>query len=259
MPTVIVENDESQWNDATGSLYHFPRRYLTILHPGERVVYYKGRIRDRVYESKRLSPDPHYFGTATIGRVFPDPESAKGDHFATIENYQLFSFAVPARDSTGDYLEKIPSGRETNYWRDGVRAIGEDVYRKIVDQAGVTDSPGQRENWPTNELQSGIEGNPRTVFSTVYERDPDLRRRALEIHGYTCTCCEFNFEERYGEHGKNFIHVHHVKPLNTYGGARKVDPASDLVPVCPNCHSMIHRRKNHTLSIEELRAIYRAK
>ncbi|MBF4509315.1 MAG: HNH endonuclease [Aeromicrobium sp.] len=50
-----------------------------------------------------------------------------------------------------------------------------------------------------------------------------------------------NFEERYGEVGREFIHVHHVESLAAIGGRHKVDPQKDLLPLCPNCHAMIHR------------------
>jgi putative restriction endonuclease len=66
MPAVIVENDESAWDDQTGALYHFPERYLSILQPGERVIYYKGRMRNKRFAPQRLSPDAHY-------RVCPVP------------------------------------------------------------------------------------------------------------------------------------------------------------------------------------------
>ena len=32
----------------------------------------------------------------------------------------------------------------------------------------------------------------------------------------------------------------------------KLDPINDLIPVCPNCHAMLHRR-NPSLMVEELR------
>ncbi|GAG62837.1 unnamed protein product [marine sediment metagenome] len=37
--------------------------------------------------------------------------------------------------------------------------------------------------------------------------------------------------ERYGEIGKNFIHVHHKKALNRIGREYMVDPFKDLIPV----------------------------
>jgi predicted HNH restriction endonuclease len=66
--------------------------------------------------------------------------------------------------------------------------------------------------------------------------------------------CRFNFEAEYGQHGKGFIHVHHIKPLNETGETL-VDPKTDLIPLCPNCHAMVHKNKNHTLSLNELKAL----
>ncbi|MBK7495215.1 MAG: HNH endonuclease [Candidatus Omnitrophica bacterium] len=73
------------------------------------------------------------------------------------------------------------------------------------------------------------------------------------VHGLDCTVCGLNFEARYGELGKGFIHVHHLKPLALTDGEYELNPVADLRPVCPNCHAMLHRPEQ-TLSIEELRA-----
>ena len=97
-----------------------------------------------------------------------------------------------------------------------------------------------------------VEGKKVVRYSTVYERDPKARAEALTIHGYDCKGCGLNFGDFYGEHGRGFIHVHHIKPLSE-SGETKVDPKTDLIPLCPNCHAMVHKNKNHTLSLEELK------
>jgi hypothetical protein len=51
--------------------------------------------------------------------------------------------------------------------------------------------------------------------------------------------------------GAGFIHVHHRKPLALIGRSYAVNPVKDLVPVCPNCHAMLHTQ-NPPLSVEEL-------
>ena len=56
--------------------------------------------------------------------------------------------------------------------------------------------------------------------------------------------------------GKGFIHVHHIVPIHTIGKGYKVDPSTDLVPVCPNCHAMLHRGMNgDARSIDELKQL----
>ena len=62
-----------------------------------------------------------------------------------------------------------------------------------------------------------------------------------------------SFEKTYGELGEGYIHVHHIKPLSEIEGAYEVDPVADLIPVCPNCHAMIHKRPHPT--VEQLRQI----
>ena len=96
------------------------------------------------------------------------------------------------------------------------------------------------------------EGNQIQVLTTRYERNPHARRACLEHYGYSCQVCRINFEERYGEIGKNFIHVHHQIMISDTDGVREVDPVKDLIPVCPNCHAMLHK-KNLPYSIEELK------
>jgi 5-methylcytosine-specific restriction enzyme A len=76
-----------------------------------------------------------------------------------------------------------------------------------------------------------------------YERSRINRAACIEIYGAECQVCDFNFKHRYGYIGEGFIHVHHIVPLSTMGGAYELDPAKDLVPVCPNCHAMLHKKK----------------
>lgn len=101
--------------------------------------------------------------------------------------------------------------------------------------------------------QSFVEGNKIQLTVNIYERDRDARNACLDYYGLSCIICKFNFEKKYGEIGKGFIHVHHLKPLSEIGVDYKVDPIKDLRPVCPNCHSMIHLNKK-ARSIEDIQA-----
>jgi len=65
-----------------------------------------------------------------------------------------------------------------------------------------------------------------------------------------------NFADRYGEIGDGFIHVHHLRPISSIGAEYVIDPISDLRPLCPNCHAMVHRRAP-AITIEELREVLR--
>lgn len=100
------------------------------------------------------------------------------------------------------------------------------------------------------------EGSVRQVLVNVYERDRVARQACIDHFGLACAACGLRFEERYGTLGVGFIHVHHVIPLSELGPDYQLDPIRDLRPVCPNCHSMLHRRRP-PLSIEMLRATLR--
>ena len=85
-----------------------------------------------------------------------------------------------------------------------------------------------------------------------YERDPRARKECLNKHGRSCKVCDLQFSDRYGDIGDGFIHVHHTKPFGVLRREYRLDPKKDLVPVCPNCHAMLHRR-DPPFSIDELK------
>ena len=106
-----------------------------------------------------------------------------------------------------------------------------------------------------SELQSFTEGKKRVIISTKIERDKKLREEAIKIFGYNCAVCNFNFEEKYGAWGHNFVEVHHIQPLSELNGEeRELNPLRDLIVLCANCHRMVHRKKGTTLTAEELKS-----
>lgn len=98
------------------------------------------------------------------------------------------------------------------------------------------------------------EGGVQRAEANRYERNPLNRKLCLAAKGYDCTICGMNFEKRYGEIGHHFIHVHHIVPVSQIGEGYIIDPLKDLIPVCPNCHAMLHK-SNPPLSPDELKAM----
>ncbi|MHB1675847.1 MAG: HNH endonuclease [Acidobacteriaceae bacterium] len=98
-----------------------------------------------------------------------------------------------------------------------------------------------------------VEGTRITVQVSRVERNPEARKKCIQIFGVVCIVCGFDFERTYGEIGSGFIHVHHLNSLAETKGQYKVNPRTDLRPVCPNCHEMLHKNKP-PFSIEELKA-----
>jgi 5-methylcytosine-specific restriction enzyme A len=94
------------------------------------------------------------------------------------------------------------------------------------------------------------------VLVNRYERDPKARAACLRILGRRCKVCNLRFKDRYGKIGEDFIHVHHVKPLAATRKEYRLNPETDLVPVCPNCHAMLHK-KEPPLFVHELQKLLR--
>lgn len=104
--------------------------------------------------------------------------------------------------------------------------------------------------------RSYLEGAAVRVLVNRYERDRRARDECVAHHGAACAVCGFEFDCEYEGVGEGFIHVHHIVPLGTLGRQYHIDPINDLIPVCPNCHAMLHWGASPP-SIEELRQMVR--
>ena len=102
-----------------------------------------------------------------------------------------------------------------------------------------------------NELPSLFqEGQSISVALNKYERNKSAREAAIKFHGTTCKVCSIDFGVKYGELGSGFIHVHHIVPLSSISKNYQINPEKDLIPVCPNCHAMLHKREPPFSAIE---------
>lgn len=98
------------------------------------------------------------------------------------------------------------------------------------------------------------EGKIYQVIQNRYERNPINRELCLSANGYCCKICGFDFEKVYGVLGREFIHVHHIEMVSSFGGKYYLDPTEDMIPVCPNCHAMLHR-ENPPIMPDKLKEI----
>lgn len=88
------------------------------------------------------------------------------------------------------------------------------------------------------------EGKTKLVTLSKRERDPKLRGLVLTQRGTLCEICGFNFEETYGEFAKNCVQVHHIEALAGAGRNGVTTSLADVLVICPNCHSALHKYKN---------------
>ena len=131
----------------------------------------------------------------------------------------------------------------TNTNTDTGKNTGTDDYNDVIDPHEV------------EENQLLIEGAKKVIVVNRYERSAKARSECIKYYGFACQVCGFKFYEVYGDIGKEYIHVHHITPLHILDTTYTIDPIKDLIPLCPNCHCMIHRRKEQPYTIQELRDI----
>lgn len=167
---------------------------------------------------------------------------------ATWENYLEFNAILgEVRDYLTDHLDEDVTLLDAHSYVWSLYVVAN--YRS----AGGVEIP----DVPDGESYVATEGHRIAYYTTKYERSPKLRREAIRIHGYRCAACGLSFEEKYGAIGHAFIEVHHLKPLYSLEEEAEVNPSTDMVCLCANCHRMIHRKKNSILTVDELKTLIR--
>lgn len=95
---------------------------------------------------------------------------------------------------------------------------------------------------PDTFYESGV---GKKILVNKYERNSTARRKCIELYGTKCIICGFNSADIYGNDFLDKIEVHHIVPINEIQADYKVDPSKDLVPVCPNCHMILHTKMSN--------------
>jgi predicted HNH restriction endonuclease len=163
-----------------------------------------------------------------------------GRHYSAFSRISQYLHRVALRGS----LTKLPYIKAPEEWGSAVIRLW-----SFDPSEGLNIFPEDQE-----QEEEYFEGAVTTVTVNKFERNPKARRDCINHYGAKCSACEIDFGERYGELGKGFIHVHHLKPLKNIRKTYKVDPIKDLRPVCPNCHAMIHCREEMQ-TIEQIKKL----
>ena len=208
--------------------------------------------------------DIHHSGTMALilseswqisrrGRRQPAyPQSREHIRLVEEEGFRLFTFPMVYSDA------KDPDGVGPATIGDFTPRLTEQTLLHIGDSWYATDGlPTDHLPEEVTEPETHIEGAARRIEVNAYERNPKARAACLKHHGFNCCVCGFNFEDTYGPLGKSYMHVHHLIPLSEMKAPREVDPVKDLVPICPNCHAMVHKTFP-ALAVESLREVFRA-
>lgn len=94
-----------------------------------------------------------------------------------------------------------------------------------------------------NNLSIYSEGEVKFNWIKTYGRNALARKKCIDFHGALCSICGFDFSKEYNGQFENLIVVHHIEPLGEVKKTHSIDPKVDLIPVCANCHLVIHTKK----------------
>jgi 5-methylcytosine-specific restriction protein A len=221
----------------------------------------------RAWRSSRLIFEPDTFSQPAISSMVRKIVENREEVERLIENAEstlsTFMVRVDGReidkiDTANDYSSselKVSaevfseqSVQSLDYLTDSESRLVETVVEFVVYLLSASES-----HYVAAEEAEGFpEGAVETVIVNRYERDSRNRAIAIRENGLNCAVCAFNFAEFYGPLGIGFIVVHHVVPVSQLGPDYVINPTTDLVCICANCHAMVHR-SNPPLSVSELR------
>lgn len=174
--------------------------------------------------------------------------SRKDSHFSQIVR-NLVSHNTLVRKGLATYEPGQPSG--THY----ITQKGVDVLMKHHDEIDFLIEGGFNEEDKENILDANkeilIEEGYITSSTQVNKRARSKKltaaaREHFSVDGIIrCNACKFSFDEYYGPTAKNYIEIHHIRPIFMYESndfSRTISEAIDnLAPLCANCHRLIHR------------------
>lgn len=135
------------------------------------------------------------------------------------------------------------------------------LFKRKINLEGTVKNAQPQQEAKVLKFREETEGERKHITKEmdVIRRNPQLRQQCISRYGYQCQCCGMDFAEMYGEAlGANFIEVHHLKPISTFEtDGIPEDFVENLVPLCSNCHSMIHHIEQSDHPLRELREVYK--
>lgn len=135
------------------------------------------------------------------------------------------------------------------------------LFKRKINLEGTVKKAQPQQEVKVQKFREETEGERKHITKEmeVIHRNPQLRQQCISRYGYQCQCCGMDFAEMYGETlGANFIEVHHLKPISTFEtDGIPEDFVENLVPLCSNCHSMIHHIEQSEHPLRELREAYK--
>lgn len=150
----------------------------------------------------------------------------KGEIYISLES----SKAIPVKKA----LESVLADHDSNEVIESEDPISDAIYQCLVDDA----EPSSTDYVPV-EYTVSSQDDTKASYSRP-KTSPSLGKEAIKINDYRCAID--------GKHitfvkpdGTRYMEVHHLVPLSRQGDFKyKLDTKANIVPLCPNCHRMLH-------------------
>lgn len=216
-------------------------------------------VGDTVFIYKGLPEQRVIYRMEVIGVKIPEEEALEQEEFWTDQMAYIDglgrSIYVRFRlvESYDDDIMSLHHLHEHGFKGNiqSVQHCPDEAIEYMLDPYGKVNSDVYDVDYPADD-EKLYEGSLVKVMANKYERNRAAREKCIKLKGAKCQVCGKDFEEIYGEIGKDFIHVHHLVPISSIGKEYELDVEKDLAPVCPNCHYMLHRQ-DPPYKIEDLK------
>lgn len=157
-------------------------------------------------------------------------------------------------------LKSLQLNARSTAWRDEIEWSFAEVASVVIGVIISLLPLDRREDEVAGELTSvdfDEEGAVERRMVNRYERSRSNRAIAILAHGRRCTVCGFEFSVAYGDWARGYVEIHHLEAMHLMSTPRIINPIEDLVPLCSNCHRMVHRA-DPPISPSDLRRIIEA-
>ena len=164
-------------------------------------------------------------------------------HLDEVQNTDIQHYGIPVTHG-GDRGKGVIGFDDTTLLLLEKKRIPHDgvYYARILDTVPVDHEEQAQAEESFASDNTFTEGARRTIITTAPERDPAARDACIahyrrEDGVLTCQVCGWTKPNGVR---KTIIEVHHRTPVSDYAGETEIDPITDLIPLCPTCHRIVH-------------------
>lgn len=213
---VLTQRADSGYDDVTGELYHFPKKYLRAAEEavGDGCLF---------YESRRSAGRQSYWASARIETIYPDPNLA--DHYyAQISEFLTFPEPVRFQRADGAYweskVERADGGTSKGAMSISIRRIPDSEFELIL-RAGYAPVIGPNENSEAASSSQGMAEDQlefeRPVFEQISQRWFRDRAFATQVRAAYDSRCAVTGLKIINGGGRAEMEAAHIRPVSAKG------------------------------------------